>query len=88
MYLNFRKGRDLLRYLEEHHHDKWEEITHIPIFGSGGFYSFRSVPFIFSKDNLHDDQVKLLKTNYRGFIIFALAVFITIIPLFLVVMLP
>ena len=88
MYLNFRKGRELMEYLEKHHHEKWKEITHVPFVGSGGFNSFRSLPFVFSKDNMNDERVKLLKKNYIGFIKFALSVFIAIIPLFMLVMLP
>lgn len=88
MYLNFRKGRDLMEYLKNNHNEKWKEITYVPLFGSGGYNSFKSLPFIFSKDNLNDERVKLLKKNYISFIKFALSVFVSIIPLFLLVMLP
>ena len=88
MYLNFRKGRDLISYLKKHHHEKWKEITYVPFHGSGGFNSFKSLPFIFSKDNLNDNNVKYLKGSYISFVKFALLVFVTIIPLFLLVIVP
>jgi len=87
MYLNFKKGRDLISYLKEHHHSKWEEITYVPFYGPGGVNSFRSLPFVFSRDHLNDDKVRVLKKSYISFMKFALTVFISIIPLFLMVML-
>ena len=86
MYLNYRKGHDLMSYLKEHHRKKWEEITYIPFFGPGGFNSFKSLPFIYSSDNLSDDNVKELKNRYRKLINFALVVFVSTVPLFLLVM--
>jgi hypothetical protein len=88
MYLNYRKGRDLTGYLEKNHHEKWNEITYVPLLGTNGFNSFRTLPFVFGNDNLNDEQVALLKKAYIGFLKFALSVFVSIIPLFLMVMLP
>ena len=35
--LNMIEGARLMRYLREHHHEKWKELTYVPGFGSGGF---------------------------------------------------
>jgi hypothetical protein len=86
MYLNFRGGRNLIGYLEKHHHEKWAEITSSPINGPGGFNSFRSLPFVLSKDDLEDENVHILKKQYVGIIKFALTVFVTSIPVFILVM--
>lgn len=86
--LNFRRGRDLMAYLEKYHHEKWKEITHVPGIGSGDLNSFRSLPFIFSDENLNDENVNILKRNYISFMKFGLSVFISVIPLFLLVVLP
>ena len=86
MYLNYRKGHDLMSYLKENHRKKWEEITYIPFFGSGGINSFKSLPFVYSNDDLSDDNIKELKKSYRKLINFALVVFVSAIPLFLLVM--
>ena len=86
MYLNYRKGHNLMSYLKENHRKKWEEITYIPFFGSGGINSFKSLSFIYSNDYLSDDNVKELQKCYRKLINFALVVFVSAIPLFLFLM--
>ena len=86
MYLNYRKGHNLMSYLKENHRKKWEEITYIPFFGSGGINSFKSLSFVYSNDYLSDDNVKELQKCYRKLINFALVVFVSAIPLFLFLM--
>ena len=79
---------DPLKYLKQNHRHKWEYLTSGPGFGPGGVNSFRSLPFIYSEDDLGDAIVKELKTNYRRFVKFTLTVFFTLPPLFIVTMLP
>jgi hypothetical protein len=78
MVLNLYEGRRLMHYLERNHREKWKELTYIPGFGPGGHNSFRTLPFIYSKDDLGDPVLKDLKMNYRRFIKFVLTVFFTV----------
>jgi hypothetical protein len=87
MILNFYEGHRLMSYLKQNHRAKWEHITYVPFFGSGGVNSFRSLPFIYSKADLGDQLVAELKKNYRRFIILMFAVFFTLPVLFFSVML-
>jgi hypothetical protein len=86
--LNFYEGHRFLSYLKQHHRATWEYITYIPIFGSGNYNGFRTLPFVYSKDDLGDEVVAELKKNLRRFIILLLVVFFTMPVLFLVVVLP
>jgi len=86
IFVSLYEGRRLLSYLEEHHKKKWEEITYVPGFGSGGVNSFRSLPFVYSKDDLDDKNVRILKNNYKGVIKLLLTVFVTFIIIFLAIM--
>jgi len=80
MYLNSRKASALMRYLREHHYMKLNEI------GTSTFRTPKMQRFIFSKDDLNDEQYKLLKNSYINFTKFVFAVWITAIPLFIFVM--
>jgi hypothetical protein len=80
------EARRFFSYLENHHKSKWEEITYVPIFGSGGHNAFRSLPFIYSKDDLGDTNVQMLKDNNKGVIKLLLTVFISFIFIFWAVM--
>ena len=86
MILGFYEGHRLMEYLKMNHREKWEYLTYVPLFGPGGVNGFRSLPFLFSKDDLGDNIVLELKKNYRKFIKLALAVFFTLPFLFLLVM--
>jgi hypothetical protein len=88
MVLNMVEGRRLMNYLKQNHHHKWEYLTSGPGFGPGGVNSFRSLPFLYSDDDLGDAIVKELKTNYRRFVKLTLTVFFTIPALFIITMLP
>ena len=88
MILNFFEGYRLRTYLEENHHKIWEYQTSGPGFGSGGVNSFRTLPFVYSNDDLSDPMVKELKLNYRRFVRFMLTVFFTLPVLFISMMLP
>lgn len=85
MYLNYRIGKDLFEYLKEKHYEVWNEITYVPFLGINGNNSFRSLPFIYSRNDLDDYMVDLLKKRYRRFIIFAIVVLISTPPLSIVV---
>lgn len=86
MVLNALEGYRLMSYLRKYHNAKWQELTYIPGFGSGNVNGFRSLPFIYSKDDLNDECVKVLKANYRRFIALTLTIFFTMIPLGMIVM--
>lgn len=74
--LNVWEGRRLMEYLRLNHNSKWIELT--TVLGiPGGRNSFRTIPFLYSKDNLNDPMVEVLKRNYRMFMLFILTVFLT-----------
>jgi hypothetical protein len=87
MILNLYEGHRLIGYLKQHHRSTWEYITYVPFLGLGGVNSFRSLPFLYSKDDLGDEVVAELKKNYRRFAILMLVVFFTLPVLFFAVML-
>jgi hypothetical protein len=78
MVVNFAEGRRLLGYLEQAHRSKWEYVTHVPFFGSGGVNSFRTLAFVFSRDDLGDARVGELKRSYRGIVALVLSAFVSI----------
>jgi hypothetical protein len=74
----------LFQYLKTHHYKKWEELTYVPGFGPGGRNGFRSLPWLYSADDLSDPAVAALKTEHRAFVRFVLTVFFSyllILPL-------
>jgi len=75
MALNIIEGRKLMEYLKMHHRQKWEELTYVPFFGPGGHNGFRTIPWLYSSDDLGDPAVAALKAQRRGFIRFVLTVF-------------
>ena len=75
MALNAIEGRRLMSYLKSHHRQKWEELTYVPGFGSGGRNSFRTIPWLYSGDDLGDPSVANMKTEHRRFIRLMLTVF-------------
>jgi hypothetical protein len=83
--INVYEGHRLMSYIKMNHRSKWDEITYVPLFGSGGYNSFRSLPFIFSKDDLDDRTVYELKKNYRSTIWLMLTIFLTFPVLFLII---
>ena len=87
MILNRYEGNRLMSHLKQNHRAKWEHITYVPFFGYGYYNGFRSLPFLYSKDDLGDQMVTELKKNYRRFIILALTIFFTFPVLFLTLML-
>ncbi len=88
MDLNFTEGYRLVQYLKDNHYEKWKEITYVPGLGYGCCNSYRSLPFVYSKDDLGDPVVTSLKKNYRAFVRLALTVFFTFPLIFIAVMLP
>ena len=88
MVLNLIEGRRLMEYLKQNHRETWEHLTSGPGFGPGGVNSFRSLPFIYSVEDLADPVVKELKVNCRRFVKLTLTVFLTIPVLFIITMLP
>src|SRR6266498_2221316 len=81
MILNVVEGRRLMVYLKSHHRQKWEELTYVPGFGSGGQNSFRAVPWLYSPDDLGDPAVAIMKADHRRFIRLMLTVFFSFLVL-------
>ncbi len=88
MVLNMVEGHRLMNYLKHNHRAKWEELTYVPFFGPGGMNGLRTLPFLYSSDDLNDPVVGELKLNYRRFLKLTLIVFFTLPVLFITVMLP
>jgi hypothetical protein len=88
MILNFYEGRRLMAYLRKNHHEYWIYLTSGMGFGPGIANSFRSLPFLFSDDDLNDPNVKQLKENYRQFVLMLFLVFFSIPIFFVIIMLP
>lgn len=86
MILNVIDGRRLMAYLRENHSDKWSELTYVPGFGPGGVNSFRTLPWLYSRDDQGDPRLASLKQQHRDFIRLMLTVFISylvVIPVLL-----
>ncbi len=81
MVLNVIEGRRLMSYLNNHHHQKWDELTYLPGFGSGWHNGFRTLPWLYSSDDLGDPVVAIMKTDHRRFIRFVLIVFFSYLVL-------
>lgn len=79
-------------YLKENHHETWEYLTYSPLFtpmfGRMGMNGFRSVPWLFSKDDLDDPVIRECKVVAKRMIAFILTVFLTFMPLAILVMGP
>ncbi len=56
----------LFEYLRENHFEKWKELTTILGFGPGYANGFRGIPFLYSKDDLGDPEVRWLKVKVRN----------------------
>jgi len=76
---NIREGKELMGYLASHHREKWEWLTTVPGLGPGNVNSFRSLPWLFSSDDLNDPTIAALKIANRRFIILALVIFFSYI---------
>jgi hypothetical protein len=75
MVLNVIEGRKLSSYLREHHPEKWQWLTYVPGFGAGMHNGFRSLPWLYSADDLGDPVVAALKMDQKRFIKWTLTVF-------------
>lgn len=67
--INIFEGLRFSKYLKTNHYDKWVEIK------SNGF---RNLGFIFSRENLNDPNIKLLKAIQRKLMFFSWTLFLTI----------
>jgi hypothetical protein len=81
--LNMVFGSRLKNYLKNIHYNKWLECYSFP-----GRNSFQLLRFIYSKDNLGDATLDILRKEYRSFIKLALSIFFTLPLLFITVMPP
>ncbi|MDR4515719.1 hypothetical protein [Nitrosomonas sp.] len=64
--LNAYEGHGLMSYLKANHYEKWAHITSTPVSGPGGQNSFRSLPFLYSNDDLGDSTLAELKRRHRA----------------------
>lgn len=85
--VGFYEGRHFNSYMRRHHHKTWEYLTSGPGFGPGGYNSFRSLPFLFSMDDLGDTNVRSLKDRAKSYLKLMLAVFFSMPIIFAIVML-
>ena len=81
MVLNVIEGHRLMSYLKSNHPQKWEELTYVPGFGSGGSNSFRTLPWLYSSGDLGDPALEIMKREHRRFIRLLLTVFFSYLVL-------
>jgi hypothetical protein len=62
-------------HLKKNHKDKWKYMIS-PLPGERG-NSFRTLPFVYSADDLNDPVVHRLKEEYKDFVLFIITVFIS-----------
>jgi hypothetical protein len=86
MALNLSEGMRLRTYLEKRYPDTWRELLDLPGTGPGGQNSLGFLKFLFSLDDLGDANVTLLKDQNKAWIVVGLAVFVSQIPMFLLIM--
>jgi len=79
------ESEKLLNYIKVQHREKWDYLTWIPIWGSGGHNGFRIMAFLFSKDDLGDPKVAELKSNYKCFRKPLMTVFFSVPIIFLLI---
>lgn len=79
MALNMIEGRRLMSYLRVHHPQKWGQLTYVPGLGSGMSNGFRTLPWLYSADDLGDPVVARMKREHRSFIKWMLTVFFSYI---------
>jgi hypothetical protein len=75
------EGHRLLAYLRDNHTQFFEKTT----YSSRIRFNLRSIPFLFSKDDLGDQKVNFLKSNFKRLIAFTVTQFLTFPALFLIV---
>lgn len=83
IFMNAYEGHRLMDYLKKNHPKKWEELTYLPYCGSGNVNGFKTVGFIFSSNDLADENIKFLKNNYKKLCGFMLTVLICFPILFI-----
>jgi hypothetical protein len=69
------EGRMINRYLRERHPAKWSEITRLPGFSAGGYNSISALSFLYSRDDLGDPELGVLKSSTRKLVFLLVAVF-------------
>jgi hypothetical protein len=84
MGLSSYESHRMMSYLKKHHQAKWSELTTVLVFGPGLHNPSRYLFWLFSSDDLDDPTLAQMKVASRQFIYFALTVFISIIPLALI----
>jgi hypothetical protein len=83
MVLSLYEFRRINIYIRDEHRQKWNELSHVPGFGPGGYNGFRFLPWLYSDDVLGDPRVTKLKREYRwflGFVYSLLASYFVMIP--------
>jgi hypothetical protein len=80
--VNFYESHRLRKYLRDNHSDFFKKIT----YSTTGFFNIHSIPFLFSKEDLGDQNVSFLKSNVKRFWGFALTQFLMYPVLILIVL--
>jgi hypothetical protein len=82
MVLNMMESSRLMAYLKKHHYKKWEDLTYIPWLGKNGSNGFRTLPWLYSPDDLGDQELAALKEEHRKFIRWVMTVFLSYLVIF------
>jgi len=67
----------LMKYLREHHTEKWKYLTSLLGSGPGYVNSFRALPGLLDKDDLGDPEVLRLKVITRNSALYVLTGFVS-----------
>ena len=81
-FLSLYESYRLRAYLRDNHAQMWERIT----YSTTGMFNIHSIPFILSSEDLGDQSVRYLKSNFKRFWAFALTQFFFLFVLSLVVL--
>ena len=86
--LSFLEGQRLAAYLRIHYPAKWEWLAYVPGFGSGMHDGFRSLPWLFSSEDLGDPVVTAMKHRQRRFLYWVFTVFFSYFVIMPVLLVP
>ena len=79
--LNLFENRRMMNYLKEFHREKCEQLLGVTFLRNYGLSGVKALQFIFSDDDLGDEEISVIKRERKRFIAFALTVLFSMIPL-------
>lgn len=59
------KSSLLMEYLHDKHYKKWAYLTSIGYLGPGNVNPFRSIPYLYTSENIKDIKLQALKQRTR-----------------------